>query len=46
MYTRDDKKMADEADEGIEIALNLVMLMTERSGGNLKKDLKKTFLNH
>jgi len=34
-------KKADEADEGIENALNLVVLTTER-GGNMKKDLKQT----
>jgi hypothetical protein len=34
-------KMADEVDEGIENALNLVVLTTERSG-NVKKDLKQT----
>ena len=33
--------MADEVDEGIENALNLVVLPTERSG-NMKKDLKRT----
>jgi len=32
--------MADEVDEGIENALNLVVLTTERSG-NMKKDLKQ-----
>jgi hypothetical protein len=33
--------MADEVEEGIENALNLVVLTTERSG-NMKKDLKQT----
>ena len=33
--------MADEADEGIENALSLVVLTTERSG-NMKKDSKQT----
>ena len=33
--------MADEVDDGIENALNLVVLTTERSG-NMKKDLKQT----
>jgi len=33
--------MADEVDEGIENALNLVVLTTE-SSGNMKKDLKQT----
>jgi expansin (peptidoglycan-binding protein) len=34
-------KMADEVNEGIENALNLVVLTIERSG-NMKKDLKQT----
>jgi len=33
--------MADEADEGIENALSLVVLTTERSG-NMKKDSRQT----
>ena len=33
--------MADEVDDGIENALNLVVLKKERSG-NIKKDLKQT----
>jgi len=33
--------MVDDLDEGIENALNLVVLKTERSG-NMKKDLKQT----